>query len=410
MFRISFIFCCFLILNACTKNTIDIEKPITLLEQGKLSQESTDAMQKGAFDIFRHTNQLNNDKDNVIISPLSVQFAIGMANNGAKGNTLEQLMSMNGQVGSDLTQLNEQLAYLYNYLIKDRSGLKFNVANGVFYDAGKFTINASYFDALARYYSPEKKSLDFKQVTQSLAVINDWVNDKTNGKIEKVLDDISEDEFMFLINAIYMKADWDLPFPSELTQDQQFVMENGTVQSVPFLSNRLDANYGDNDEVTSVGLPLGKGTLEALFIMPKKIKINEFIENRLDQEFINQQVSNALMSDIILNLPKLKMKQHYDLKKIMQSMGVSAAFTGAADFSGIGGSPGKVYLTRALHDVFFQMDEKGIEGAAVTTVGVGNTSAPPVISFARPFIMVIYDKETKTNLFLGKITNPAASE
>jgi len=114
--------------------------------------------------------------------------------------------------------------------------------------------------------------------------------------------------------------------------------------------------------------------------------------------------------DVILSLPKLEAKQRFDLKPILNKMGIVRSFSPQADFSGIAGNPGDVYLTRALHDVYLKMDENGVEGAAVTTVGVGVTSMPLSIVLNKPYLFIIYDKETKTHLFMGKIINPALKD
>ena len=406
MYKISIFLFSLLTLISCSKSVL-VDKPGQPVSAGKISHENTQALQQGAIDLFRQSNKQAGSNSNVIISPLSIQYAIGMADNGARGKTLAQLMSVNGQTGADLEGLNEQLAYLYNQLIRTKAGLKMSIANGVFYDGNKFTIKDSYFESLDKFFAAEKSKLDFNDKEKSLSVINGWVSNKTNGRIEKVLNDITPDEFLFLINAIYMKADWDKPFPAELTRDMDFTAADGTVHRTPFISNRLTTGYTRSDEAATIAMSMGNGTLEALFIRPEKREINDFIATVFDQQFIDRQAENARQSDIMLYIPKFKIKQHFDLRAILQRMGISEPFTDHADLSGIGGNPGEVYLTRALHDVFMQLDEKGIEGAAVTTIGVGTTSAPPTVSFDTPFLLVIYDKETKTNIFIGKVANPA---
>jgi serine protease inhibitor len=100
------------------------------------------------------------------------------------------------------------------------------------------------------------------------------------------------------------------------------------------------------------------------------------------------------------------MKMHYDLKNILQKMGITDPFNERAKFETMGTASGKILLTRAIHDVFMKVDEKGMEGAAVTTIGVGTTSMPPSIYFDRPYMMVVRDRATGTYLFMGKIEDP----
>ena len=109
---------------------------------------------------------------------------------------------------------------------------------------------------------------------------------------------------------------------------------------------------------------------------------------------------------MIIGLPKLELLLNYDLKEILKDMGVTTAFSDNADFTKMGTASNNILLTRAIHDVFMKMDEKGIEGVAVTTIGVGVTSMPEYVGFEKPFVMAVYDKTTGTYLFLGKIEKP----
>jgi serpin B len=400
---------CSLFFTFCSKEVIQ-DKLSTPNEKGKLDESISKSLSEGAFRLFDYTNKNSDAGDNVIISPLSMQFAIGMADNGAKGNTLAQLMDINLQDAAELPSLNDHFAFLYHALTKNQNGVKVSLSNGVFFDKQKVNIYDSYPAILQQYFAPDIESLNFKDVPATLNTINGWVKNATNSKIEKVLDDISDDEFMFLINALYMKADWDHPFAPELTHKADFKTSTGAVVSADFMNQRLDANFLTNESMDVVSLPLGKGQLSAVFIMPKKKDISSFISQDFNESLFDKIATTARTSDMIVTLPKVKMTQKFDLKAILQSMGVIEPFTAQADFSGIAGRPGDVYLTRALHDVFLQIDEKGIEGAAVTTIGVGVTSMPPSLTFNQPYVFAIRDNATGTNLFLGKIVDPTKNQ
>lgn len=389
----------------CSKEVIQ-NKLNSPSEKGSKDEQISKDLSNGAFRLFDYTARNTEANANVIISPLSMQYALGMADNGAYGATLAQLMNVNLQDSNALHSLNQHLAFLYHQLANTGKELQLSLSNAVFYDKAKVNIRNSYLNALRQFYAPDIQSLDFNDKVNSLREINGWVKTATNGKIEKVLDDITQDEFMFLINALYMKADWDHPFAPELTNKQEFHTNSGAIVNADFMHQRLYANVLVNGEMEVVSLPMGAGQIEAIFILPKKKDINTFIKEDFNSTLFEKVAQNARNTDVMIDLPKIKMVQKFDLKQILQSMGVTVPFTDGADFSGIAGGPGDVYLTRALHDVFMQMDEKGIEGAAVTTIGVGVTSMPPSLTFNRPFVFAIRDKSTGTNLFLGKITDP----
>ena len=55
---------------------------------------------------------------------------------------------------------------------------------------------------------------------------------------------------------------------------------------------------------------------------------------------------------------------------------------------------------------FVKVDEKGTEAAAATSVVIGPTSAPPSITFDRPFLFAIRERFSGTILFMGVIGDP----
>ncbi|HQW54919.1 MAG TPA: serpin family protein [Saprospiraceae bacterium] len=405
---ISFLLFTILTLIGCNKEILSTKVNSQPSEKGKQQESINTALQNGSYKLFDYTNRNEGNDKNVIISPLSIQFALGMASNGAKNASLEELMSVNNLKGSNLAELNDQLTYLFHQLITAKNGIKVSISDAVFYDRNKVNVKQDYLDAVRKYYGAEVSELNFKEEQKSLNIINGWIKDNTNGKIEKALDEISADEFMFLLNAIYMKADWKNPFVIDATRAGDFTTQSGKKVRVSFMNQRVDALYSNTEQAMVVSLPLANDQLSVAFIMPKKTDINEFISREFNASYFKSLLTTARNSDLMIELPKLEIKQHFDLKAILQSMDVKSPFTGGADFSAIAGAPGDVYLTKALHDVYMKMDEKGVEGAAVTTIGVGLTSMPPPAIFNQSYIFIIYDQATGVNLFMGKVSDPSA--
>jgi len=387
---------------ACESAKDALKDPIT---PGIVNGKLTGGLQSGAVELFKQSVRTVPSDQNVIISPLSIQYAFGMAANGASGQTLDEIMRVMGATPDQLKDVNSNLKGLKEALAGSSKDYNLGLANGVFYDISKFQMSSSYESTLNDVYQARLQQLNFNDVERSVESINAWVASNTEQRIRKVLDGIQDNEFMFLINALYMKASWDKPFPVETTFDSKFKTSDESERNIQLMNQRDYISYYGSDDEKAIVMPLSGGKLEALFVLPGKLNVISYI-NTLSKDHIEKMYANAVAKDLMLGLPKTELLLKYDLKAIMQDMGIRTPFSDAADFTKMGVADGKIVLTRALHDVFMKMDEKGIEGAAVTTIGVGTTSMPEYVGFGRPFVMIVRDKATGAYLFMGKIEDP----
>ena len=147
------------------------------------------------------------------------------------------------------------------------------------------------------------------------------------------------------------------------------------------------------------------------FILPENdSNVYDFVNGYSEKEFYEFYIdlyANKLQEGrIMIRIPKFEIEAHKNMKDILEKMGMETAFDDA-DLSNMGTFPGHTYISRVLHDTFLKIDEKGAEGAAVTTVGIGVESLPPQIEFSRPFLFVIRHVETNTPIFIGKLGDPS---
>lgn len=374
-------------------------------KEGIYNKEMTKDLQDGAVDLFKQTVKMGAPNKNIVISPLSIQYAFGMAASGAKGETQDQILKILGGSPGHLKDINSNLMSIQTKIASQDKDYYLTVSNGLFYDDTKFDMSGSYSKAVKDMYQAKIKKLDFKNVNESVKTINDWVAENTQQRISKVIDNIQSEEFMFLINALYMKASWDQPFEPTLTQNSKFTTSNKVEKEVPMMRQRANIAYLSNDDVKAIVMPMGGGKLEALFVMPLRTDVYNYT-SAITSSGLDKMYAEAQVRDIEIGLPKVEMKQHYDLKDILSKMGVTLPFSKRADFTAMGTATGNILLTRALHDVFMKMDEKGMEGAGVTTIGVGTTSMPEYVGFDHPYLMIVRDKATGTYLFMGKVEDP----
>lgn len=382
----------FLFINSCTKEDVNNKETLPNYEMEQVVENQREVgfqMLQKSFDAA----------ENSLISPLSINMAMYMLRNGANTTTAAE---MDDALQIDqVNHINSASKDLLKVFNKNEEGFKANLQNAVFYDPSKLNLSPAYKDSLNIYYGAEVEQLDFKE-DRSVEVVNEWVAKATEDKIIKVLDDIKPEEVMFLLNALYLKADWDNGFPKERTSEQDFTNLDGSTSTIDFMNQDAHFTGFESDEINYLSMTLSDSSMVCKMIMPKDQPVSSYLE-QLNAEQVKSLDEKAVNQRFMVSLPKIKVKYHKLLNPYLIDMGMTEAFTEQADLTGIGTSTGKLYVSRVLHDTYLEMDEAGIEGAAVTTVGVGVTSLPPQLTYDRPYIILIEDIKTGAPLFYGVV-------
>lgn len=345
----------------------------------------------------------NQDK-NVIISPLSIQIALHMAANGAKGATLDEILKVIGCENCDPKSINEQTKLLTQVLSQQSGHPTLSLSNGFFYDKNRITLNPAFQTSLVDYDCVFQTS-DFNNQSASLSLINNWVKDKTNGKIDKILEEIKTEDIAFLINALYFKASWTEAFPEYMSTKRDFNTSKGSYIQADFIgTDRNIPYYTDQNKTMVVDIPFKDSTYTL-----SVIALENHTKN-LDIALYKNLMSKLKYERGIINLPKLKVTYDNDIIRSLQALGMKTAFMdNKADFTNMGTAAAPIFINQLKHKVALEMDEKGVEGAAVTSIGFGVTSAPPSLTFDRPFYIVLRHVNTNTILFAGKINDPTVN-
>jgi serine protease inhibitor len=406
MIRIVAILTLFLLLISCEESQID---------PGPGNQTVDPAMEalgrsieQFGWNLFREIVDREEPGKNIVISPLSIHTAISMAYNGSGGETKDGIENALQYSDLDLPTLNASYDALMEYFADLQDGIEVEQANGVFWDDERLTVIQDFLDALSGSYHAEEQELDFGDPA-TLDQINGWVEDNTRGKIDRILEQIKDIDVMFLINALYMKADWSNPFPTAQTSDRTFELNDGSEISVPtmFHDHQFAFHY-QQDGYSAVDLPFADSTFSMTFFVPvTEESIDEFIA-RFDPTTPSDFYNNLQTGRVLVFLPKFEVDYKIELSEVTSALGMGIAFEkGKADFSGIGSSPlGPMYISRINHKAVLEVDESGVEGSAVTAVVISADSLPPVIDLGRPFVFVIRDVPTGTILFIGKVEVP----
>ena len=187
-----------------------------------------------AFDFFKNLQETQPANDNLFVSPLSLHMALGMLLNGAENETAQQILKTLKMEGVSLDELNKAYKTLIDELPVADSKVKLGLANSVWYKSG-FQVESSFQENKKKSFNAEVTGLEFNDAAK--AKINQWASDKSNGKITKVLDQITPDQVMFLLNALYFKGDWAAKFDAKNTIDKPFTLLGGAEKTVKMMFN-----------------------------------------------------------------------------------------------------------------------------------------------------------------------------
>ena len=389
---------------SCGKQTPDdpANNPYKALELTTKSAEFAREGNTFAFDFIDRINAV--EEGDFIISPLSMQFLLGMILDGAQHGTADEICQVLGYGAGEVDAVNEYCLSMLEQLPSLDKKTKLSIANAIFVNKW-YDLKDSYKSTVGNYYQAEVANLDFSDVEGALKTINGWCNRQTNGMIPKVLDKVTTDMLAYLFNAVYFKSEWKEKFPKGNTSNETFMDESGAGKKVPMMKNREDFRYQDNDDFRVVRLPYGNGAFSMLVILPQTGKSLAEVTSALKTADWNEFLQRMVTCDVDLWLPKFETKYSKKLNDILSDMGMPSAFNAlAADFKAM--SDAALCLSFVKQDAVIKVDEEGTEAAAVSSAGMLATSAGPgesvVFHADQPFLYLITESSTGAILFAGK--------
>ena len=386
-----------------------IQKEIPKITLNKKAAEILEADQAFGFELFREVC-LMSEEDNIMISPLSVSYALGMTYNGAAGTTLQAFNDVLhfGDLTSE--EVNESYKDLMDQMLNLDDKVEFSIANSIWYRLG-FPVLSEFIATNKDYFDAAVKEVDFSD-PQTLDMINGWIEDKTNDKIKDMLNYIPADAVMYLINAIYFNAPWKYEFEKGDTYQGDFNLADGTKHQVDYMRVSGNFQYTSNADFTAVELPYGDSTFSMVVMLPSTEKEVSDLVSVLDGTHWDAWFENSIYTGVQIDLPKFK----YEFKKLLNDpltdLGLGVAFSGDADFTRITPSGG-IYISRVIHQTFIDVQEEGTEAAAATIVEMREISAgggdPINFKADKPFLYLIKENSTGAIVFIGKVGKPEYS-
>lgn len=382
--------------------------------RGEISPALVDANNRFGLKLFANLRDAD-AAGNVFISPASVAIALAMTYNGAGGETQQAMARALELNGLSLDEVNQSYAALLQTLATADPKVTLSIANSLW---GRQDV-AFRQDFLARvrlFYEAEVSALDFSDPT-TVDTINAWVNEKTNRKIPRILDRISDDAILFLINAIYFKGAWVKAFDPQLTREQPFILSDGSQKQVPMMSRSGEFRYLRGEDFQAVSLPFGAPDTESRFSMlvflPDPSSSLDALTGRLTAEQWAMWMAQFGLAEGFLAMPRYTLEYEAGLNGALIALGMGVAFDPQqADFGPmVDFRPENVFISSVMHKTFIEVNEEGAEAAAVTSVEMGVTSVREqperfTMIVERPFLVAIRDDQSGAVLFIGAIVAP----
>lgn len=392
-----------LILQSCSDSLISPNqiqfRELTVSEKKLVQSDNT-----FSHKIFKKVVEAEPNQ-NILISPLSISMALGMTLNGANGTTFEAMQNTLEFQNLSLEEINQSYQSLIQLLSGADPEVIFQLANSVWY-RNTMTFEQDFIEPVQTYFNASIQPLDFND-PNAKNIINQWVNQKTNGRINEIVDFIDPTDVMFLINAIYFKGTWTYKFDLTLTYDDFFISPNGTRLPYKMMVQSGNFWYSANSDFQAVDLPYGNGNYRMAIFLPQPQYHVDSLISQFNQQNWDAWLANFSKENGTLEMPKFTLEYKIKLNDVLSALGMGIAFTGQADFTRMY-PPGNLFISRAKHKTFVKVDEEGTEAAAVTSIGISFTSTGGgfIMRVDRPFVFVIHEKHSKAILFMGKIVEP----
>ncbi len=372
-----------------------------------LSKDAPKVVQDNtAFAVDIYQQLCSSSEDNLFLSPYSISTCLAMTYAGARGET-EKQMAQALHFTIDQNDLHPGFAALQDGLnkIQKKGDVKLNIANSLWPQIG-YPFLDEYLSLTKKYYGVSIKPVN---LPNAVGEINKWVEDKTEGKIQNIINQLSGDAVLVLVNAIYFKGQWKNKFPPEATQGGTFRVTPDSIVRVPVMRMTINAMYAEDENLQILELPYVGENISMLILLPKETFGLEKLESNLSVENLDIWRNNLEEIRVRIFLPSFKMTRKYELIPTFQNMGMADAFVpSASDFSGMTGKR-DLFISKIIHKAFVAVDEEGTEAAAATAVGVsgamsrGGGTQPLTFQADHPFLFLIQDRQTGSILFIGRL-------
>jgi serpin B len=354
---------------------------------------------------------------NVVVSPDSVESALAMLGEGARGKTAAQIAHVVhlappasfAAIGALQAALAREARIAAG---TDPHAPRLAIANGLFVQEG-FVVEPPYLAALQHGFGAAPVPLDFaRQSGAATQAINEWVSTHTEGEILKILEGLGPEAKLVLANAVYLEARWATRFARSAVAPASFFATTGAEQ-VPFMHAFETVPFAAGPGYRAVELPYHASDLSLMLVLPSRQGLSR-LQSHLSGAGLTAIAKRLRPHFVELSLPKFHIGFKQDLRSTLEGLGMRLAFGPAANLSGISACD-CLEVEKVIHDADIRVEEDGTIAAAATVIeltAVSGISGPTPVAFDadRPFLFFLRDDRTGTVLFAGRLADALAAQ
>lgn len=354
----------------------------------------------------RLLQELEEPGKNLLISPLSAELALTMAANGAAGETRTEMEA----VLSGGIAVEDWNRYLYGYTrsLPSTQMCKLEFANSIWFRDRKadLTVEPSFLECCAAFYDAAVYKAPFDR--QTVEEMNRWISEYTEGRIDKVIEDIPDEARLYLLNALAFDGNWLVPYLERRVEDGTFTTADGTEQTVTMMSGE-ERRYLETEQATGFLRPYDGGYSFGALLPREGTSLEELLTEMTGEELL-AALDGARKAEVWAVIPKFSCRYSAQLEQPLARLGMPMAFTDQADFSQMGSSKdGPLTIGEVRHETSISVDEQGTQSAAMTAVMLTPGAAVGVeryvVRLDRPFLYFIVDDTANLPVFLGIVAS-----
>ena len=359
------------------------------------------AMTNFSLEIFK---QLANNSENALVSPLSIINCLVLVQNGADKDTLKQFEDT---FKLDRHDMNLYLKSFNERLDKTKSVMQ---ANSIWLDSSRFTPKQKFLQINADYFNADIMSSDFNN-PNTVNNINLWVKENTNNMIDEIVEKITPDTVMYLINALTFSADWEEPYNDYQVIEGDFYSQGSKIQQADYLSCTV-YEYLEFKNAKGFKKQYKNRNLSFVAILPdENIDVIDFLKDLDANTFINT-VNNPINLGVTTQLPAFKAESDFsdEIIESLTHLGIKDVFKpDRANLYSMGESASgeNIFVANIIHRTYFELTQNGTRAGAASAAVIYDTCVPNAemieISLTRPFAYAIVDNQTGLPIFMGTV-------
>lgn len=374
-------------------------------EQKAMVEKSNDFSFNLFREVYRQHQTESQGQKSMFFSPMGATFMMGMLAEGAEGETQREILKTMCLDEATAREVSQMCEVLIDDVPEADRQVTLKIANAIYTNKG-YNLKKEFKECMDEYYDADVRSLDFSKA-ESLNAINNWAKDKTNGKIQKIIDRLSPDAVAYILNSIYFNAKWTNQFDREDTKTETFMTESGEAHQTEMMNNNAIVACAANDVMSMVCLPYGSGTVWNMYVMlPNEGKIVDDVLGSLNTESWMNVCKGLKNMRLNLKMPKYSTDNIIDMKTALAAIGMTKAFSPNAEFGKITDSK-NMYISSMAQRAQINVKEEGTEMVAVSTgdllsLGGGADIFGNGEFFAnRPFVYIVAENNTGAIFFAG---------